>query len=423
MESTSGRDDAPRVVYLARNAEEVARRYRGRLRRMRDEGFAVHILTAIGPGMQQLLDEGFEVQPIPVGNPGNLAGLLGTYFIVQAHLIENPAVLVHSFGHRLAWLGTYAARQVEVPAVFSTLEYHWLEDDPLHFPLGPVAQFGVPKAVQGLEEGLNRAVGPVHRRWMRQAYRWLGRQVDRYVVTTEFDFQLVQDMELVPVEKLEIAVGATGVDLERYCLPEKGDADREGARRALGLPQHWRQVAGWVGPVTRRHGADDLIEVIDRLSHSHPSVGWLVNPRGQIAAGQRRRLNQLEGKGRVYLLDEPDDDVEAYRAMDLLVWPGRPSTPHDAIAEAAALAVPTVGFDTPAARSIVEPGQTGHLVFADEIEALSITVAKLLTDPAYLRELGWRARSRINLHFSRHDVDRQILRLYDRVLDQKLRAE
>ncbi len=420
MDQSVEGNDAYRVVYLARSADEVVRRHLGRLCRLRDEGFDVHVLAGDGAGLRRLEEEHISVQPIPVRSTYNAAALIGAYFIIQAYLIEHRPVLVHSFGHRLAWIGTFAARHTDVPAVFTTLEYHWLEEDPFHFPLGPIALLGVPETVKRAERGLNALLGAPYRRSMRGAYRWLGEQVDRYIVTAEFDFQLLQDMELIPREKLEIAIGGAGVDLEEYTLSEQGDPDRQKARQTLGLPPHWRQVVGWVGPVSRRHGADDLVAGIEALRRTHPTVGWLVVPRERLADGQRRRLERLERSGFVRVVTDRTANAELYRAMDLLAWFGRVSTPHDAIAEAAAMAVPTAGYDTPGARSIIEVGQTGHLVFEGHRRELVATIGKLLNDPNHLRELGWRARSRTQLRFSRRAVDEQILRLYDRVLDAEL---
>lgn len=84
------------------------------------------------------------------------------------------------------------------------------------------------------------------------------------------------------------------------------------------------------------------------------------------------------------------------------------------------MAVPTVGYETPGARSLVEQGQTGHLVFTEDRQAATGILAKLLDDPKYLADLGWRARSRANRRFARHAVDDQVLRMYDRVMEQNL---
>ena len=422
MDEPADGQDVFRVAFLARSVDEVVQRYLSRLSRLRDEGFEVHVLAGEGEGFDELAAAGIEARKIPVKSPANIAGLTGAYFIIQAHLLEMRPVLVHSFGHRLAWQGTFAARQAGVPAVFTTLDYHWLEEDPIHLPLGPLALVGVPGVVGRAEQGLNTAVGTPYRIAMRRAYRWLAEQVDRYVVTTEFDFQLVQDMDVVPPKKLEISIGGAGVDLDRFSFPEQGDPRRQEARRSLALPGQWRHVVGYVGPLTRRHGTEQLVETIESLRHTHPATGWLVVRRGKIADGQARRLRRLERDGVVKLFEERQVDAEIYRAMDILAWPGRPSTPHDAILEAAALAVPTVSFDTPGGRSLIDDGQTGRLVFEESGEGLAAGLARLLNDPKYLRDLGRRARSRAGMRYSRDAVDDHMLRLYDRVLDEAMRG-
>ncbi len=420
MVSGSRSVEANRALFVARCSDEVVRRYLTRLKRLRREGFEVHVLAGAGEGIARLRDEGIVARRIPVRHAHNAAGLLGAYFIVQAHLLEHPPLMVHAFGHRVAWLSTFAARRAQVPATFVSFDYHWLEEDPLHLPLGPLALLGVPDVVEQAESQANRVLGRVYRRSMHRAYRWLADEVDRYVVTTEFDFRLLQDMEVVAPEKLEIAVGGAGVDFGEYELEEKGEPDRRQGRRKLNLPEHWRQVVGWVGPVTRRHGADDLVEAITKLRRTHPSVGWLVVGRGQIAGGQARRLRGLERRGFVRFIESETARADYYRAMDVLAWLGRASTPHDAIGEAAALAVPTVGYDTPGARMRIENGQTGHLLYEGEKDSVVALIGRVLDDPRHLSDMGWRARSRVHRHVSRRDSDEQMLRLYDRVLEQKM---
>lgn len=414
------RSDQFRVTFLAPTVDEVVHRYKQRLCRLRDEGFAVHLLAGAGQGFEELEDAGIKTTRIPVRQPANMAGLAGAYFIVQAHLLEARPVLVHAFGHRLVFLAAFAARQAQVPAIVSTLDYHWLEEEPIHLPLGPLALAGVPRLVGRAEEGLNAAAGMPYRMAMRRAYAWLAAQVDRYVVTTEFDFQLMQDLELVPPEKLEIAIGGAGVDLDQFSPGEQGSPRREEARRHLDLPRTWRHVIGYVGPISRRHGAGALIDAIKALRQTHPATGWLVVCRGRRADGQLRRLRRLARQGMVHIIEDGPADAQVYRALDALAMPGRPSTPHDAIMEAAALAVPTVSFDTPGGRSLIEDGKTGRLVYDDSASGLAAGLARLITDPKYRRNLGRRARARAEGRFDRQAVDDQMLRLYDQVLASKL---
>ncbi len=413
-------EGSPRAVFVARDGAEVWRRYWSRIEMMRREGLEVDVLAPRGEGLRELAARGVRTRSIPVGKAHNAAGLLGAYFMVQAHLIETQPLMVHAFGHRVAWMTAFAARQIGGPATFVSLDYHWLEEDPLKMPLGPLGSLGVPEWVVSAEEGLNQVAGMPFRQWMKRSYRWLADQVDRYVVSTEFDFQLVQDLEIVSDGRLEITPGGAGVDLGEYKLPEQGDPEREQARSELGLPAKWRQVVGVVGPLTRRHGADDLLETIEELSRSEPGLGWLVVSRGEVALGQRRRLQPWIDRDVVRLVDGEAPSALIYRAMSVLGWFGRTLTPHDCILEAAALCVPTVGYDTPGARAVVKNGTTGQLVYEGDKASLVATLARMLRDPSELEDMGWRARSLAGNQFGRRDVDDQMVRMYDRVLDAKV---
>lgn len=408
------------LLYVAPSATEVARRYLSRLCRLRDEGFEVHVAAGDDGGFDDLVAQGIIPRPLPLDNLINPAALAAAYLILQGHILETRPILVHSFGHQLGWISTFAAHQAETPATFVTMDFHWMEEDPLYLPLGPLATFGVPQMVRKTEDGINTALGPQFRRIMRAGYRWLADRVDRYLVTTEFDFQLMQDLEIVAPEKLEILIGGAGVDLDRYATELDEENRGEQGRRQLGLPKSWRQVLGWVGPLSRRHGADDLIATIEEFEHTHPALGWVVVLRDDVEIGPLRKLRRLAEAGRVHIVAQGQNEVQAFRAMDLLVWIGRPSTPHDAILEAAAMAVPTVGFETPAANSFVEQGQTGVLITNEDTRELYSTLARVLGDPRGLRQLGIGARSRAGRRFDRRDVDEQVLALYDSVLESAL---
>ena len=407
------------ATFVGRSVDEIVGRHLSRLRSLRREGFSVHVLAGPGKGARALLEAGIGFQAIPVGHPVNPLSMAGAFLIVQAHMIEAQPLLVHSFGHRVAWLSTLAARRVEVPAIFITLDYHWLEEDPLSLPTQFVGLPGIKEALVGGQEVLNRAIGPAHRRWMRQAYRWLGEAVDRYLVTTEFDLKMAQDLDLVEPSKLEIALGSPGVDLERFQCPQAGDPMREEAREELGLPRRWRHVIGVAGSITLRHGAQDLVATVDEVGSARPSVGWVVVLREEPGPLIRRQLDRLVRDEKIVVIEQ-DQGALPFRAMDVMAWFGRPSSPHDGIAEAGALAVPCVGYDTPGARELVVPGDTGYLVYEGAREELAAVLLSLLDDPARRREMGLRARSRVMSQWDRRDLDGQLLRLYDRVLEQKL---
>ncbi|RDV39977.1 glycosyltransferase [Bradymonadaceae bacterium TMQ3] len=421
-ESMFSRQQVYPAVFVGRSSAEIARRYSQRFKRLADAGFEIHVLAADDGGFDALRRQGVQCKAIPVASPRNAAALMGAYFIVQGVMLELRPVLVHIFSHRLAWLSAFAARQAEVPALFVTLEYHWLEEEPVHLPLGPMALVTSNEGVRAAEERINAVVGYPWRKVMLQAYERLGTQVDRYVVTTEFDFRLLQDLGLVAPSRLEVAVGGVGVDVTRY-RPASGDQDeaRQRAREALGLPTHWRQVVGWVGPVSRRHGADDLVATVKALRRTHPSLGWVIAPRGTLADGQARRLRRLADRGWVRLVHgERKTDANFYQALDVMACFGTTSTPIDGVLEAGACGVPTVAYNTPATRSLIVSGSTGELVLEGDQPTLTSVLSARLRAPELLRGQGAKMRERVETFFRRESSDDQMLQLYDAVLGAKL---
>ncbi|RAL24828.1 hypothetical protein DL240_01045 [Lujinxingia litoralis] len=409
------------AVFIGRSATELARRYSDRFKRLSQAGFEIHVMAADDGGFALLERQGVKCKPIPVASARNAPGLMGAYFIIQAHLLELRPVLLHVCSHRLAWIGVFAARQAEVPAIFATMEYHWLEEEPVHLPLGPLALLRASAKVRRAEDRINDVVGYPWRRMMLQAYEHLGEDVDRYVVTTQFDFRLLQDLKVVAPSRLEVAMGGAGVDVTRYHPAEDREAARARGREALGLPTHWRQVVGFVGPVSRRHGADDLVATVKALRRSHPSLGWVIAPRGTLADGQARRLRRLADRGWVKLVNgDRKTDAAFYHALDALAFLGTASTPPDALLEAGACGVAAVAYDTPATRSIVVSGQSGELVLEGDQTTFATVLGARLGAPKLLASQGDRARARIEELFTREAADTQMLELYDAVLGAKL---
>ena len=411
-----------RLVYVGRSSMEMLRRYRGRLRRLREEGFQVDIYAGDDGGREELEAEGIGFHSLPVKSPRNPAGLLGAYLILQGTFLENPPLLVHVFGHRLATLAVFAAREAKVRAVFATLEYHWVDEPTIQVVKSRILRRQWREKVEDVEAVVNQLVGPRFRKTMEEHYRWLGREVDCYLVATEFDYRFVEDMDLVEPEKLEFVLGGAGVEVENYSEGGK-EIEKEAARRQLGLPREWRQVVGWFSPLTGRHGGEELLAIIREISSRHPAVGWVVGLRGEESAGLRRRLRRRERKGVVWVKEGPtlEEERRMMVAADLLAWSGSPSTPHDPILEAMGAGVPIVGYDTPTVRGLLRQWETGVLVDEGDRKGLERGLEAALGDPRRLREMGVRLQRDGAMRFERSQIDERVLRLYAQVMEAAMR--
>ena len=119
----SGRP-APLLMYVGRSSFQIARDFGDRLARLADEGFEVHVLAGADGGFEELADRGLHLKDLPLGRRGNVVGLAGSFFILQAYFIERRPLLVHGFDDLVAWLAALAADRVDVPAIFASVGRH-----------------------------------------------------------------------------------------------------------------------------------------------------------------------------------------------------------------------------------------------------------------------------------------------------------
>lgn len=378
------------LVYVAPDAEAVCETFLERLDRLRGEGFDVWVAAPQGPGLDTLAYEGFRTRPLPGKADWNVPGWLGAYFILQGLFFEIRPSLVHGFGLPWAWIAAFAAHRAETAGIAVTVPSH---DFSAPHPVLTALSSRLPEAIR--ERTPDSA----------SAYRWLGRWTDLYFVYHEDDLQRLTTRRTVPGEKLELLLGATGVDLTRFDVHDEELLSVDEARRHLELPPSARTVLGFAGPWSETT-TTAVADAARAFARTHPGVQWLVANAPQTA------LEHLPATA------TEDDDEVFYRALDLYLG----FAPHDAVGQAlmnaAAMQVPSVAIDSPGARSVIVDHETGRV--ARPTDFLDTTAA-VLGDGKRMRDMGVRARARAEQRFDRRQIDEQVLRAYDRILTRRTR--
>jgi glycosyltransferase involved in cell wall biosynthesis len=185
--------------------------------------------------------------------------------------------------------------------------------------------------------------------------------------------------------------------------------DRNETRGELGIPTDAGVVA-WHGRVDLHNkGLDVLVEAWRRLSN--PGRRLLLVGTGKHAPELRGLLDSVSG---VEWIDEYVLDRERMRrylsAADVYVFPSRWEGFPVAPVEAMACGLPVVAADAPGVREIYPGGEEsgGIVVPVGDAQALAVALEGVLTDPAKRRELGRRARARVEEAFSLESVGRQL---------------
>jgi glycosyltransferase involved in cell wall biosynthesis len=192
---------------------------------------------------------------------------------------------------------------------------------------------------------------------------------------------------------------------------------RDEMRASLGVPAG-RPIAGIIARLTEQKGHVYLFEALARttaLSAAH----LVVVGDGELRQEFERRVEALGLSSRVHFLGARRDLGDLLNAFDLFVlpslWEGLPLS----LVLAMGAALPVVATDVAGVPEVVENGRTGLLVPAADVAALGSALGRVVTDPAFGRQLGDAARAVVRPRFGVEGYVGSMVALYDRLLDEK----
>jgi glycosyltransferase involved in cell wall biosynthesis len=192
-------------------------------------------------------------------------------------------------------------------------------------------------------------------------------------------------------------------------------SDRTEARFALGIPRNAKVVV-WHGRVEiERKGLDILLDAWQQICNELPDqdLRLLLVGTGSDAERLRQCLETMQLKGVQWLNQFVSDRnvIQQYlSAANVYTLPSRQEGFPVAPIEAMACSLPVVAADAPGVSDILEGGEIsgGIIVPKEDATALAIALGCVLDDEAWGRELGKRARTRIENCFSPETVGKQL---------------
>lgn len=169
--------------------------------------------------------------------------------------------------------------------------------------------------------------------------------------------------------------------------------------QTLGLPID-AVLVGSVGLIEPRKGFDYLIRAIPQIRAQHPQAIFLIVGDGPQKAALERLSDELKiGEG-LKFLGWRDDAKQLIELFDLMCHPALSEPLGLVLLEAMAHAVPVVASAVQGIPEVVDDGQTGVLVPAEDSEALAIALIELLNQPDRMQQLGRLGYQRLTEHFS-----------------------
>ena len=361
--------------------------YRPLIERLSEAGFAVTLIASAGVEFDEFEKSGrVTVHRVPITRRISL--LLDLSAIVKLIRLfkSNRYDLIHTHTPKAGLVGMIAGWAAGVRARVHTLH-------------------GLP---------LETARG-VTRRFLAAADRLTCRLAHTVCVVSKSLSDRAVELRLCRPDKLIILGEGTacGVDLSRFERTEAVVEQARLVRRDHGIPER-ALVLGFVGWLVADKGVRELVEAFTELARDRDDLYLLMigadgSDRDPLP---RRTLTTIKDHPHICHAGLVPDSVPYYAAMDLCVLPTRREGFPYAVIEAAALGVATVATRVTGCIDAVVDGQTGVLIEANNVPALTSAIERLVSDASLRREMGEAAMRRVRASFGSDRLVKEHLRLY-----------
>jgi glycosyltransferase involved in cell wall biosynthesis len=161
---------------------------------------------------------------------------------------------------------------------------------------------------------------------------------------------------------------------------------------------------GTVGRISQAKGAGTLLEAFAMLASRHPGSRLIYFGDGPLIPELQAKARQLGLANRVVLAGYQPDHEEIYNNIDIYVQPSRRESMSNSVIEAMARGIPCVVTDVGGLPETVLHEQTGLVVPAEDVHALSTAVDRLLNDQEARSRFGAAGRERVRREFELSDV-------------------
>lgn len=212
-----------------------------------------------------------------------------------------------------------------------------------------------------------------------------------------------------------ITVIPTGVCLEQYA---EGDGGR--FRDSHGIPRQ-AFVVGHLGRLAPEKNLEFLATAVADFMENYRDAHFLLAGNGPLAEALEQDFAQrgLEAHFHHVGALTPEQQSDAYRAMDVFAFASHSETQGMVLTEAMACGAPVVALDASGVREVVNDGENGRLLPADaDTTAFAAALRWLLEQPKTRRQALQQAALQTAQAFSMANVADRALACYQTLLER-----
>ena len=317
-------------------------------RGMKARGERVYLASSGGEREEDFIAEGIRCIRVPLGTKSEASPKILFSFLQLLPLIkENEIDIIHCNTRVTQVLGALLAR-------FSGRPY------------------------------ISRCHGFFKKRFSRLVFPCWGKKV--IAISEAVRNHLVEDFKVSPED---IRVIHNGIDLERFQVKIKKD---------FGLGPG--PVVGIIARLSDVKGHAYLIQAMPEVLTRIPAVKLLIVGDGKTKDELVNMVERLGLAGSVSFLPSLRDTREALSLMDVFVLPSLKEGLGLSLMEAMAAGLAVIGSDVGGIRNLIQHGQNGILVAAQDVHQLARAILELLGDRNKREYLGNNAREFIRDNFS-----------------------
>ena len=219
------------------------------------------------------------------------------------------------------------------------------------------------------------------------------------------------------------SVIASGIDVAHVTvvhdgieLPPVPTAEmRSEARARYGVAED-ELLLGCVGYLLPEKGQDALLRALPAVRAHFPRTKLLLAGDGPSRPQLEKLAGELGIMPAVIFAGFVEEVAEAYRALDIFLFPSLAEPLGSSLLAAMAHGLPVVAVASGGVPEIVESGRNGLLVTASRAEEFAGAILELLADPAKAARLGEAARETVTLRFTADRMVEGTLAEYQKTL-------